>query len=133
MKTEERHIQQTKHLEGHIGFVAGSLHGVTAPVFRKPGAFKSGAAKRVISGPHKIVPVTYGKAQMVFHAFAKHNFIRIIMPVSISGGRIRSNIGKWIGSGEKTLSHQLFLLNLSSAKSVAVQMSAAAFWLGFIA
>ena len=81
-----RHVEFMEEFERHIGFAFGHLQGVARLL---PGTIKGAHAKHIGAIPAEGVPVTGRKTQMIFHPFAQHQFIRVVMTESqrVSGFR----------------------------------------------
>ena len=85
----ERHAQRLEHLEGDIGLDAGGLH----RILRVPGAFEGLPAKRIAAFPGEAVPPGHGKAQVIFHALAKNDFVLVVMAIAVFDVGIGANVG----------------------------------------
>ena len=81
-----RHVEFMEKFERHIGFAFGHLQGVARLL---PWAIEGAHAKHIGAIPAESVPVTGRKTQMIFHPFAQHQFIRVVMTESqrVSGFR----------------------------------------------
>ena len=81
-----RHVEFMEKFERHIGFAFGHLQGVARLL---PWAIEGAHTKHIGAIPAESVPVTGRKTQMIFHPFAQHQFIRVVMTESqrVSGFR----------------------------------------------
>ena len=67
--------EDLEHLKGGIGLDPGHVH----KVLRMPRANEGLPAERVAAFPGEGMPIGHGKAQVVFHAFAHHDLISVVM------------------------------------------------------
>ncbi|CAB4809581.1 unannotated protein [freshwater metagenome] len=80
MKAEKRCAKFCEELKRCILFCAGCLGSVGRCI--KPRSVKSAYAKDVAAGPTKAVPVTHRNAQVILHALAGHQSVRVIDPIA---------------------------------------------------
>ncbi|MCY1559887.1 hypothetical protein D9M68_969690 [compost metagenome] len=78
MEGEEGRVQQAKELERDIGLAQRHLQRIAA---RVPWTQETRVAKRVAAVAHEAVPVAGRKAQLVFHAFAEHQPVLVVVAV----------------------------------------------------
>ena len=76
MEAVVRHVQLVEELKRHIGFAFRQLDGLTRLL---PRAVKGAHAEHIGAVPAEGMPVTGGKAQMIFHALTQHQLIRVVV------------------------------------------------------
>ena len=76
MEAVVRHIQLVEELKRHIGFALCQFDGLTRLL---PWAVKGAHAEHIGTVPAEGMPVTGGKAQMIFHALTQHQLIRVVV------------------------------------------------------
>jgi hypothetical protein len=79
MKTEKWGSEFGEKLKGRILFCACRLDVVRVDI--KPRSVKGARAKDIAAGPTKAVPVAHRNPQVILHAFAGNNAVRVIHPV----------------------------------------------------
>ena len=76
MEAVVRYVQLVEELKCDIGFALCQLNGLTRLL---PRAVKGTHAEHIGAVPAEGMPVTGGKAQMIFHALTQHQLIRVVV------------------------------------------------------
>ena len=115
MEAVIRHIEFVEEFKSNVGFHFCQRERIASLL---PGLFKRALAKHIRAIPAEVMPITGGKAQMFFHSFTQHDFIRIVMTKSEWIGRFRSFKTYTIELIEIILHNELH--NSESEKSITV-------------
>ena len=76
MEAVIRHVELVEKFKRHVRFAFGHFQRIARGL---PGTLKRAGAKHIRAIPAEIMPVTGGKAQMIFHALTQHQLIRVVV------------------------------------------------------
>ncbi|MNT45602.1 hypothetical protein D3C72_1821980 [compost metagenome] len=100
MEAVKRRTEQREEFESHICLQFCRLHGVF-----EPRAFKGLAAEGVTARPGEGVPIGDRKTQVIFHALAGDDFVRVVMAEGQRVGAVGAFIFDLGDIAEKTCTH----------------------------
>src|SRR5262245_15322851 len=100
METVVRDAEQREHFEGNISLELRLLHRIA-----EPRALEGLAAEGIAARPCETMPVSDGKAQMIFKPFAKDDLVRVVVAVGEWVGAVRTLKFDFGDIAEKTTAH----------------------------
>jgi len=92
--------EQREEFEGDVGLELGGLHRVL-----EPGTQEGLAAEGVAARPCEGVPIGHRKAQMVFHAFAHDDLVRLVIAEGQRIGAVGAFVFHFLDIAEKSGAH----------------------------